>query len=96
MWFPKHVAALHIDHNDHKTSYESVTDYIEFLKLSASDFLSHEDMQKCISSDNIWKIQWYPNTPIGFYIACGSTLENALAKAKEIEDEVQQRGTKDE
>lgn len=27
------------------------------------------------------RVQWYPDTPVGFYVATGSTLDEAIDKA---------------
>lgn len=37
-----------------------------------------------IDTNEVWELQWYPDTPIGSYKVIGATLESVLKKAKEI------------
>ena len=76
---PAHAVSLHIDHNDHKASYASVEDQLWHLQDKPDEWLSQEDRAAAIDSDELWQIQWYPFTPIGFQRVFGSTLAAALA-----------------
>ncbi len=86
---PKHKASLTISHNSHKDYYMTVADLLKenHPSIDVENFVNEEDMQKCIDTDELWEIQWYPNTPVGFYIVCGSTLEIVLSKAMQIDSE---------
>ena len=85
MNLPSHKAGLYITHNEHKDVYETVKQYTEggHPAYDPEYFVSPEDMQKCIDTDDCWSIQWYPFTPVGFHKVCGSSLEIVLAKAME-------------
>lgn len=85
--FPKHKCGLYLSHNQHKDLYETALHRIEYSNLDVDDFISKEDMQKCINTDELWELQWYPDTPIVFYRVAGSTLEIVLNRALEIENE---------
>jgi hypothetical protein len=88
MNLPKHKCGLYLTHNQHKDYYETVQDRLSHPALDDDDyFVSAEDKQKCIDTDEIWELQWYPDTPVGFYKVCGSTLEIVLNKALEQDDE---------
>lgn len=39
------------------------------------DWVSEEDRQKAIDNNGIWSVQIYPNTPGGFYVYYGSSLQ---------------------
>lgn len=67
---------LSIQHNEHKSTYTSINDYLneEYVKYD----ISFEEAQKCLREDEIWEVQVYPYTPIGFYKTCASTLEEAI------------------
>ena len=80
---PKHKASLHITHNDHTTNYESVKDYLDNEWFNDE---SEEIKKSCIDANEIWELQWYPDTPIGSYRVIGATLESCIKQAKEIED----------
>lgn len=90
MKLPRHKASLTLLHNDHKDFYSTVKQYIdsEHPALDKDYFVSEEDIQKCIDTDELWSLQWYPDTPIGFYKVCGSTLEIVLKRAAEIDEEL--------
>lgn len=90
MILPKHKATLYLTHNEHKSDYQSVKQRIEHEHFSLDDdcFVSDEDKQKCIDTDELWELQWYPDTPIGFYKVCGSSLQVVLEKAMELDKEV--------
>lgn len=80
--FPKHECGMFLSHNTHKDYYETVEQYIDRDKENDEDTL---DRDECIKLNEVWELQWYPNTPVGFYRVIGSTLEKVLARAKEIE-----------
>ncbi len=85
MKLPPHKAGLTISHNEHKNYYESIADYVEDR---VDTFPNHDEYQKCVDANEIWEIQWYPETPVGFYRVAASTLELALEYAnadKQIE-----------
>lgn len=89
MNLPSYDVSICISHNDHKCSYISVEEYLHFCGAETDDFLFPEDMETSKKIDSLWEVHWYPNTPIGFYTAFGSTLEYALAKATQIQLEIE-------
>lgn len=81
MNFGKHIH-LTIEHNPHSLEYTTAEKYIQ-EKIATEgwcddDFISPEDKQKCIDSNDFWTIQWYPNTPVSFFYVVGSDLEKCL------------------
>ena len=79
---PKYGVCLSINHNDHKGTHCSVEDHLGWCQATDDGFLSPEDRAACIATNELWEIQWYPATPIGFCKAYGSTLANALRAAQ--------------
>lgn len=75
---PKHAAGLIIEHNPHKCVYERVEEYVE-----PDDWVSDEQRDKAIATDDFWSIQWYPATPVGFYRLAAHDFDVLLAKAEE-------------
>jgi len=69
-WLPAHKCGLHLTHNEHKNMYLSVEENYE-----KDQFVNEEEWAKSIQEDSVWCLQWYPETPIGFYIICASNLE---------------------
>lgn len=76
MKFPRHLA-LTIIHNDHNTYYEDIIVYLDRPHIDDED-ISPEDREEIIKTNSIWEIQWYPDTPNGFYYVAAATLERCL------------------
>ena len=89
MDLPKHEASLHITHNLHKDYYQTVEEYLaqgskyEEELYDEDEWLSPEDRQKCIDTNDLWELQWYPRTPVGFCLLYGSDIDELLKKSKE-------------
>jgi hypothetical protein len=77
-WLPEHKCGLYLSHNDHRDYYETVEEY-----YNREQFISDEEWGKSVATDSVWTLQWYPDTPVGFYIVSASTLEAIEAKLKE-------------
>lgn len=75
-------STLHIDFNEFKSGYQTAAQAIQenFNGWFDDDsFVSPEEKQRCIDTNTIWGIQWYPHTPVGFHKVLASTLEAAVA-----------------
>jgi len=77
MKFPEHHL-LYITHNEHRTNYESIEQYLKSGCMNRLKDMNPEDVQKCIETDSIWEIQWYPRTPISFHWVGAATLERCF------------------
>lgn len=83
--YPRHAASLHIEHNPHKAYYSKIEDEEgENGGCFGADWVSLEQRAKAIETDNVWVVQWYPDTPVGSYRRCGADLDVVLAAAREI------------
>jgi len=69
---------MNIEHNNHKSTYQTVEELLKDDTENFYEFSSKEDRQKCIDTNELWSIQIYPDTPIGFYVFAGSTFEKVL------------------
>ena len=69
-WLPEHKCGLYLEHNSHKDVYETIEE-----SCDPGDFVSEKEWLKAVEDNSVWRLQWYPDTPIGFYIVCASTLE---------------------
>lgn len=76
---PKHKCGLHLQHNDHKNVYEPAGQWI--ADNDWCDWENEEAKQRAIDTDEIWTIQWYPDTPVGFYALAAPTLDELLKRA---------------
>jgi hypothetical protein len=84
MKFPEHKCGLQLSHNQHKDYYQTIDQYVA-EQPDYFPFRNSEDLARCVSTNEIWELQWYPDTPIGFYRSVAPTLEECLAHALEIE-----------
>ena len=83
--WPAHKAGLHLTHNEHRNYYETVESAIERGTYSRDDFPDEAEIAACIAADSVWSLQWYPDTPIGFYCVCAATFERVLQLAADVE-----------
>lgn len=74
--FPAHKAGLSLEHNQHKNAYENAEQWIADNEWC--DWESEESKQKAIDTNEIWTLQWYPDTPVGFYAVAAPTLDDLL------------------
>lgn len=85
--FPEHKAGLTLMHNEHKSLYETAEQYLNSREDYFDDeaFATDTSKQRCIETNEIWELHWYPNTPVGFNNIVGATLEEVLEKANSDE-----------
>ncbi len=79
---PKYFS-LSISHNEHKNTYETIEEYLEYDKHWKED-LDEEDIHQILDSNELWEIRVYPITPISFYIVRDATLLGCLNKLNEL------------
>ena len=77
---PPHKASLHLEHNPHLGYSQSVEQWDEDQEKRA-DWVSPEERAKAIATNEIWTLQWYPETPIGFHALVASSLEALIDAA---------------
>lgn len=84
MTFPEHKCGLYLTHNEHKDYYQTAEQAIKELEERDNmsiDWATPTSRQRCIDTNEIWSLQWYPNTPVGFNIIHGATLEEVIEAA---------------
>lgn len=79
---PSHKASLSIEHNKHLDYYRTAEEEI----LTGSSYYHPDDfpegeLEKCIATNELWTLHWYPDTPVGFCLIHASTLEALLQAA---------------
>ena len=76
--FPPHKGALYLTHNEYKSYYQNIKDAVASLDCWASA----EERRNSLDTGEIWELQWYPDTPVGFQKVAASTLEAVLEAAR--------------
>lgn len=74
---PAHKVSLTLAHNEHRSLYQTVAEYTEDCRDA---FVSDDEYEAAISSDELWELHWYPDTPVGFHRSMASSL-TALMEA---------------
>lgn len=76
--FPKHKCGLYLTHNEYKDYYQTIEQAIEEQDARNTEWVTPTERQKAIETGSIWVLQWYPDTPIGFFTAAASDLDVLL------------------
>jgi hypothetical protein len=85
MKFPAHKAAMMLTHNEHLNCYVTVQRAIEAKEHGYRDWVSDEQKQKAIDTNECWFLQWYPETAVGFCILAAADLDVLLEGAQFLE-----------
>lgn len=86
---PMHLCGLYLEHNTHKNVYQTAKDWLEEQSETHEEefyeWKSEEQKQRALDTNEVWTLQWYPSTPIGFLAVAAPTLKELLAWANECE-----------
>ena len=76
--------------NEHKDYYEQPEEWLieQMQNQSDIDEIGKDIWEEMIKRDNVLVLQFYPDTPIGFYRIFHYDYDKLLEKAKEILKEV--------
>lgn len=83
----KHSSLLIAFNDDHAPNYATAQEwhdkygYYDTSREDRISWVSEEERQKALRGNSVWTIQWYPDTPNGFYCVGASTFEAAAAHA---------------
>lgn len=94
MKFPAHKCGLYLTHNEHRDVYTKLADELaEKDGIATPSFETDDAKARAIATDECWTLQWYPETPIGFHMVAGPTLDECLSYALAVEAEYLDDGT---
>lgn len=87
---PKHEAGLSLQHNEHRSYYDSIEKWEAAANHGDADpvdfgWVSVEQRQKAIETDSVWELRWYPRTPVGFIRLIACDLDVLLDAAAKVE-----------
>jgi hypothetical protein len=78
---------VYLEVNAHKNYYESTEFAIKEQNARAGyEEIDPELSDRMIKEDTIISLQFYPDTPVGFYKVYGTSIDEVLIKAKECLD----------
>lgn len=64
-------------------NYQTAKDFLKDNPEDDTDWVSAEERAKAIEENSIWRLQWYPDTPVGFYVVHASSLLALVGALKE-------------
>lgn len=74
--FPDHKASLHLTHVIDESVTDKMRDQPEYYG-DDDDWLSQEEREKALTTNEMWTLHWYPLTPVGFCLRHATDV-NAL------------------
>ena len=77
---PPHEGAAHISHNSHRSIYQTVEQYEADGHINFEDWVSPESREYAVAHNELWELQWYPDTPIGFCTFIAGRWEDILQR----------------
>lgn len=84
MKFPAHKCGLFLSHNEHRDYYLTAAAWIaeqEATEYCVFSWVNPEQRQQAIDADEVWVLQWYPETPVGFHALAAADLDILLDAA---------------
>ncbi|MDQ3525807.1 MAG: hypothetical protein M3451_12235, partial [Chloroflexota bacterium] len=86
--FPPCIS-LSIEFNQHASCYQTVEQWLKEEEERSPDgrpgfdWVSPEERQRAIDTDQVWMCHWYPRTPVGSCSLAASTFEALMAAVNE-------------
>lgn len=74
LWMQDNCCTVTIDFNDHRSCYETVEEYLNFMGRTR---------EGCETWKALVTVHVYPTTPIGSYFCAAQTLDEAVDSAYE-------------
>lgn len=79
---PEHSYELVLTHNEHKDRHITIHEIFEIYKsCDRRDMVDKTAKKRCMETDEVWELKWYPKTLSGYYMLIGPTLEEVLVAA---------------
>lgn len=84
--FPLHDCGMYLTHNQYKDFRDSVEE--AHKEIDIDEWITENDRLESLKTGEVWELQWYPKTPIGFFRICAATCESLLKRACEMDEVV--------
>ncbi|MBC8485985.1 MAG: hypothetical protein H8D45_08090 [Bacteroidetes bacterium] len=78
---------IYLEINEYRDCYKTVEEAIKNLNEFQEEEIDRELANRMIKENTIISLQFYPETPIGFYKVYGTSVEEVLKEALETLDE---------
>lgn len=68
-------SSLSLSFNElHAPNYQTAEEFLRDNPEDDADWSSAEEREKAIQTNSVWRLQWYPDTPVGFHAVQASSL----------------------
>lgn len=88
--FPKIVdrckASVHLTANQHLAYYDPLDRYIDEDANRSGSNIDIRQRDRILAAGIIYELQFYPDSPVGFYRVYGTTMDEVIARAGAILD----------
>lgn len=84
---PTYKVGMTLEHNANRFFYETVEEYLEGSSCPPS-FVSEDQKSIACSTNELWELQWYPDTAVGSYRIASPTLAGLLEYADQVKAEL--------
>jgi hypothetical protein len=82
--FPPHNCGLYLEHNPNRDYSQSVAEWVaENNDRELFVWKDDASRDRAIETNELWTLQWYPFTSIGFNAVAAPTLQDLLKWASE-------------
>lgn len=82
--WPLHKCEMTLTHNEHRNSYQTAAQYLDH-EWPHLLFRDRAARQRCVDTDELWCLQWYPDTPVGYFAIAAPTFAEVMAWAADIQ-----------
>lgn len=70
--------------NEYRDYYDTITDAVKEHKERNLGDISSDLEARIIAADTLYELQFYPDTPVGFHVVYGTSLDEVVEGAKVI------------
>ena len=82
MNLPQNKFGLTLEQNPQKTQFISVGQWLDVRDETGPDFENDEAREQAISTEELWVLQWFPDSSAGSYYIAAPSLEGVLRYAE--------------
>jgi len=75
---------IYLSVNQYRDYYQSIEDAVKEERERNSTDINDELAARMVAEKSLISLQFYPDTPVGFYIVYGTTLDEVVTKAKSV------------
>lgn len=73
--------SVSLEVNRYRDYYQTVKDYLNEKNAQGDSEIDGELGERMIREKAVYELQFYPDTPIGFYTVYGTSVEEVVSKA---------------